>query len=334
MGFGDLFEKRLIMVTGKGGVGKSTIAAAIALEAAQRGLHTVLLSIETGDTLRRMVTSEGRLELPETLFLQDLQRQDVLDDFVRKLVKVKTLSATILNSPLYRTLTAVAPGFRELLILNHLFELERKGSALKRRRRTYDLIVLDAPATGHGASYLEVPLAVLKSIKVGPLKARAQRIRDLLQDSQRCGILLVTLAEEMPVSEAIEFHERAVEKLRYPILGILVNAIYPNVLRATGELENLLTMFDDQRFRRFMRGNYPDSFLKELEEQIRFCCARHHLNQVYRAKLTRCFSEEVIEIPFFAALNGTESVCDQVRETLFTSRDETARSMTAMAERL
>lgn len=322
MGLDFLLKKRLLIVTGKGGVGKTAVATSIALEAAEQGLHTLLIGIESGATLSHIMRPCPATEvesIPETLSCMILSRQEVLDEFVQKAVKLKAISQRILDSPIYQYVTAVAPGVRELIILNRIYEFEKLTLSFKKRTKKYDLIVVDAPAIGHGLSFLEVPTAVLKSFRVGPIKARAQRIRELLRDTTVTGIVLVTLAEEMPIAESLEFYHEAKETYVYPIVAIIVNGIYPPILPGSLTLEDAHALLANRRFSCFLRSNYPDEFLEHLERHVTFSQSRYTLNQGYAARLRTEVNQELFLVPQFATASGGRDLLDKMRTVMFTA---------------
>src|SRR5262245_18272259 len=136
----------------------------------------------------------------------NLDPAQVMAEYVRHLVKVDFLVRKILDSPVYQRFFAAAPGLAELMVLGKIQVLEEEKEA---RRPRYDLIVVDAPATGHGLSFLNVPLAASRAVGGGPVGGNARRILDLLRDPQRTALVVVTMPEEMAVVEAAELYRSA-----------------------------------------------------------------------------------------------------------------------------
>ena len=136
-----------------------------------------------------------------------------MDEYVRHVVKIDLLARRILESPIYHRFFAAAPGLKELMVLGKIMVLEEARERWSRKPR-YDLIVVDAPATGHGLSLLKVPeRGVRAAVPVGPVGTNARRILAMLRDPKRTALVIVAIPEEMAVVEAVEFHRLAVEEV-------------------------------------------------------------------------------------------------------------------------
>ena len=192
-------RQRLLIVSGKGGVGKSTVAVALALCEASAGHRTLLVTADSRDShhavFDRPVTYVPQQVAPN-LALARLDAIDALVDYVKARVPLGFMYEPLLRGGALRDFVGAVPGFDELMCLGRVYNLIEESG--------YDRIVFDAPATGHIRQWLEVPEAVRRAVGAGPLHHVATRIKALLFDSARTRLVPVTLPEELPVTEATE----------------------------------------------------------------------------------------------------------------------------------
>ena len=199
-------ESRVVVVVGKGGVGKTTIAAAVARMAAEAGLRVLLVDLEGRSGICAAFGRPGNLGYEQgTLFTapqgsgwvegRRLTPDDALLEYLadRGLQRV---SRRLVSSGVLDVVATAIPGIRDVLVLGKVKQLERAGVA--------DLIVVDAPATGHAMTFLTSASGLLEAARGGPVRSQAAEVVELLTDPARCRVLLVTLPEELPVSETIE----------------------------------------------------------------------------------------------------------------------------------
>ncbi|HTS88162.1 MAG TPA: ArsA-related P-loop ATPase [Gemmatimonadales bacterium] len=221
-----LARLQLVVVTGKGGVGKTTVAAALARLLAEGGRRTLLLEIDPRESLHQLLGTEpsgGKIvKVGPRLAVQNLQAQAVIEGLVREKVRVGVLAKKIVASPVFQHFTEGAPGLKEMAILGYALRTV-KGEY----RHRADVVVLDAPATGHGASMLSAPLLLAEAIEGGQLGEMAQDLAGLIADPRRCGVVLTTLAEEMPVQELVELVTLLRERMGRPPELVVANALYP-----------------------------------------------------------------------------------------------------------
>jgi len=221
----------VIVVAGKGGVGSSTVGAALAVMAARDGADVLLISVDgrpglgpllggprldATDRLLCTVGSgrsagriRGRTVPPQQAFADYLELKGING------VLRKAASAASLGS-----IAAATPGLEHLLVLGKIKELERDHAA--------DLIVVDAPPAGHAASFLRSASALQDVVATGPVRAQADEVAAMLADRTRCQALLVTLAEETPVNEVIELAYDVEEELGLALAPLVVNACWPD----------------------------------------------------------------------------------------------------------
>jgi anion-transporting ArsA/GET3 family ATPase len=224
-------ERQLLTITGKGGVGKTTVAAALGLLATQRGLHTLV--VEVGDQ-RRLgelfgLTPSGEagteIELQERLWSISIDPDRALLEWLQTLGG-RVSGRILASSSTFQYFAAAAPGAKELVSMVKIWELTR-GEHRRGRGRAYDLVVLDAPATGHALGMLHSPQTFGAIARVGPIHAQAQRVDELLKDPARTSYLAVTHATEMAVSETLELQDDLHRQLGRSLDAVVVNGVLP-----------------------------------------------------------------------------------------------------------
>jgi anion-transporting ArsA/GET3 family ATPase len=234
-----LFDKRLLIFTGKGGVGKSTVAAAAAVAAARRGARVLIVEIGEQERIPSIFgfpgkagyagacVYTGRTPGSSPIWSMCVTARETLREFAVRSMKFELLYEAVFENRAMRYFTAAAPGLDELTIMGKIEFLHRE-SRLSSKGPRFDLMILDAPATGHGLALFAMPKTAMSMTQRGPLHAKAERMWRLLTDPARTALNIVTLPEEMPVSEAIDL-DGAATKLGLPRGTLLVNGVYPDL---------------------------------------------------------------------------------------------------------
>ena len=229
MDVSNLLDPRVLFVTGKGGVGKSSVAAALAVAATATGRQTCLVEVEGRQTMSRLFGTEPwdftEREFRPSLFGMSIDPEASLREYLQMFYGAKRLSKLVVGSTAVEFATTAAPGIKDVLIIGKVKELERRRD--EDGRFHYDLVVVDAPPTGRIVNFLRAPDATTELVNVGPIRTQAQSLVDMLLDSERTHLQLVTLLEEMPVSETIE-SVTALRDLGVAVGPLVVNRILPD----------------------------------------------------------------------------------------------------------
>jgi anion-transporting ArsA/GET3 family ATPase len=199
-----LLEHRLLVVVGKGGVGRTTCALALALSAAKLGQRVLVAELGGTDHLTRALGAEGSSYAPQTVApgvdVMSLDAMDCLNDFGRRKLRLNRIVSLVLRSRIVKSFVDAVPGLHDLLQLGKLENLLNEPAAEDTK---YDLCVLDAPATGHGVTLLVGARSMREMTRVGPFSDLARVIETFLAGPD-CGIVPVTLLEDLPVQETRE----------------------------------------------------------------------------------------------------------------------------------
>jgi anion-transporting ArsA/GET3 family ATPase len=244
-------QRELLVVTGKGGVGKTTVASAIGLLASDRGLRTIV--VEVGEQARLpalfdtpMPEAGVEIELQPGLWSLTIDPDRALLEWLQALGG-RVSGRVLASSNTFQYFAAAAPGAKELISMVKIWELTRGNRWRGRergRRRGYDLVVLDAPATGHALGMLGSPSTFGRIARVGPIASQAERLRALLEDPARSSYFAVAQATEMAISETLELQERLRERLGRELDAVVVNGVLPQRF-SNGELRALAPLRDN-----------------------------------------------------------------------------------------
>ena len=204
-----LFAHSLVVVTGKGGVGKSTVATALGIAASRRGLRTLVVEVAARDDVSRALGASGAVgayaeqAISDRLHHISIDPQRAMEEYLRRELPAGALAALLSRSRIFTSLTAATPGMRELLTIGKVWELAQPERRT-RGARPYDLVVLDAPATGYGLALLKAPDTFASVARVGPVARQGRAMASFLGDPRRTAVVAVSTAEEMPVTETLE----------------------------------------------------------------------------------------------------------------------------------
>lgn len=291
----SLFQRRLLIVVGKGGVGKTTVACALALEAARRGLRVLLCEVDGMARAAQLLGVEPRgigevAEARSGVFVMAVEGRAALAEYLRLIIPVRRLLTAVFNSRVYQYFVAAAPGLKELMTMGKLwYEAERISE--ETGQRLWDVVIMDAPATGHSLQYLRMPAAARDAFGAGLVRREAQRVVELLTDPERTAVNLVTTAEEMPVNETVSMFGQLRDDLGMPAGLLFVNRMHRGrftVAEVQGLMEAAAGVSDARE----------QSVLREVAARAREEGGWTRLNARYRNRLAREIDIPMVEIPY------------------------------------
>jgi anion-transporting ArsA/GET3 family ATPase len=216
-----------VVVTGKGGVGKTTVAAALGLVAARRGMRTIVAEVARRDDVSRALGGEGiqEEELAPGLHHVSIDPERAMELYLTNQLG-PALADVLASSRTFAYLAAATPGMRELLTVGKVWELAQDD------RRTpgahpYDLVVLDAPATGHGVAVLSAPRTFAQVARVGRVARQGRTIDAMVSDPARTAVVAVARPEEMPVNETLALQDALRAEVGLDLGLVIANGMLP-----------------------------------------------------------------------------------------------------------
>jgi anion-transporting ArsA/GET3 family ATPase len=294
-------DRQLILVVGKGGVGRSTVAAAIAGACAARGKRTLLYETNAndrfGDYFAKPPVGTVPSELRPNLWAVNVTPASALAEYGLMILRWKSVYEMVFENRVTKAFLRAIPGLDDYALLGKAWF---HASEEKRGKRVWDTVVFDMPASGHSVSMLRVPGVIVETVPEGPLTRDARSINELLRDPARTAAVLVTLAEDMPVTEALELEAKLISLGIRP-QQLLVNQVFPKHFAPGAPVTRVLDALVADR------GSLAPP-LAPLTAHAELSRDRRELNERYLAELRKRASTKIDELPmlFTEALGPAE----------------------------
>ncbi len=320
----EFLDPKILIVSGKGGVGKTTVSAALALVAARHGRKVCIAEVDQKGTLPRLFGG-GALgydpaEIAPGVWGMNIVPEQALAEYLDVQYHMKRVSKVFTNTHFVDYITTAAPGLKDILVLGKIWFLEqgRGGGA-----QDFDTIVVDAPAAGHMLTFLSAPMGLSDALRVGPVRRQSDWLVEMLRDAKRSRVHLVTLPEEMPVSETLETSEALTHKIGLNPGAVFANAVYQQLL-TQDEQETLDAVMGDANPRELkiaaaevgLRLDKED--LNALVRYAHFLEARRSIQAKHLRALRKGLEDPVVELPFLfsagLALPDIETLADVMEE--------------------
>lgn len=322
----EFLTPKILIVSGKGGVGKTTVAAALALVAARHGRKVCIADVDRKGSLARLFGGGELGHEPRALapgvWGMNISPEEALGEYLDVQYHMKRVSKVFTSTHFVDYITTAAPGLKDILVLGKIWYLEqgREGGGSP---VDFDTIVVDAPAAGHMLTFLSAPMGLSDAIRVGPVRRQSDWLVQMLRDPKRSRVHLVTLPEEMPVAETLETSAALHSKLAIDPGTVFANAVYQELLTAEERKTLDAVMADrDPRELRIRAAEVAlrldNTDLDALIDYERFLEARRTIQTKHLRALRKGIDDPVVELPFLfssgLALPDIETLADVIEE--------------------
>ncbi len=280
-------SSRVIILAGKGGVGKTTTAAALAVAAARLGRLVLLIELEGKSGLASMFGVEAIEEEQEVypgLSVVPLAPDEALVEY-HETHGLGRMSKRLASTGALDIVATAVPGMKEILVLGKVKALQRAGAA--------DVIVVDGPAAGHAVTFLLSPKGLLDAVRVGPILTQAVEVTEMLADPDRAQVMLVTLPEETPVNETVETAQAFTDRIGLTLGPLVVNGVYPD-----RPLDGMVTPEEVRAAAAAAGVSVGDGDMEHLARAARFVTRRRRLQEEQLARLSERLDLPRVVLPF------------------------------------
>lgn len=316
--FSSLLNRRFTIFTGKGGVGKSTLATAVALAAARSGKRTLLIQFTAhdmaGGLLEGPEVGDEVVELAPNLYAVKPSSAAAMREYVALILGSggKMAYRLVFENQLIKRFLRAIPGLNELLLLGKAFNHERERDG--RGRPVWDRIILDAPATGHSVYLFQIPFVIRDAVSTGLMAREVRDMVSLLQDPQRTVLHLVTLPEEMPVNETLQLRDQLTDTMRIPLGVVIANGVFPRLYDD-----------DERQALEALRKALPEDgdVLDRLVAAGTFRIERCGLQHSYLDRLRNELKLPLLEVPYYFVPSLGRDVIEDIAERVSLAVDNT-----------
>lgn len=303
----SLLDHRFLFVVGKGGVGKTTVAAALGLAAARKGKKTLIAMVNAKERLSTLLGSEPigteLVRVAPNLDAVNMTPMASLEEYGMMILRIRALYSAVFENKLVRAFLRGTPGIEAWTMLGKAY-FHAFGQA-NDDRGSHDLVILDAPATGHGLDMLRVPQVIVDVAPPGLLRREAERALQKFRDPKASGAVLVTLAEDMPTNEAIELYA-ALQELHVAVPSLVINQVLPRLF--DGDLRGALESLPEQ---------LPEgSPIRTLSEASRARALREEVQEQSLARLTAEIAAPAVHLPHLFAPEFLRAEVDSLSQAI------------------
>lgn len=312
-----ILDRRLLIISGKGGVGKTTIAAAIGVLAARHNRRVLIAEVEGKENLPRLFGAPPLTATPAplryNLSAMTVDPEEALQEYFEVQFHMKRLARPLVTSQLVDYVTHTAPGLRDILLLGKVWYAAT-------RRKQFDVIVMDTPAAGHAVSMLRSPEGFLHAVPVGPLANHTRQVLAWLQDPEHVSIHLACLPEELPVTETIETVLAVEDQLKMNVSHIFMNMVWPPFSEDPSVNAKIEKMKSAAALKK--RGSLTAQQAEELYNLTEFYRSRRAVQQGHREAMAEAVSRtaSIVELPYlFTEAFGeaeVDAIADEIEKQL------------------
>jgi anion-transporting ArsA/GET3 family ATPase len=302
----DLLDRRFLFVVGKGGVGKTTVATGLALAASRRDKKVLLALVNCKERVSQLLDTDPIgaeiVTVAENLDVVNMTPDAALEEYGLMILKVKAVFNAVFKNRLVRAFLQGTPGLEAWSMLGKAFHhaCPAKGEP------DYDLVIVDAPATGHALDMLRVPFVIASVAPPGLLRRDAARAVEMFRDPERAGAVLVTLPEYMPANETIELSDAMTNELEIPVLHLVINRV-------------LKVLFAEKE--RPVLESLPSNVAEDSEIRgLAVAGKRRALRETVQARAVRRVRSHIdapcAELPYYNALESDTAAIEALSEAL------------------